>query len=1185
MSIPPERMTEGLMALMTNQHWRCQRFVCVHSIPRHVPCIGLRATGGDQPPHRFCLQKPWKTEVHLDCIRHSRNRGVSTHAVYLRSSCKVAYRCTRLFPGARCTWPAWQSSPGQVSPTLLYIRTSHSSLETIAMSPALESHAIENASNAEPIKSTPATVEVNLKQVQELVTRLTAVRGALQDHLEDNPLVFEGVAAVLHFVSQICKKLKETILGEGSGPLQELLVQEVGSRLHEVDIAKHFTPTSFENKIKQMNGYQSHIVSPEIALRALIADAFADVAPIAQWMVLAVRTFLSQQAKEAAAGVVEDDPDHRQQLADLIVQGVDEVLEDWEKDAASMTCVIMDMEKAMVSPVFFQRLALKRKQRDLAMNAAPTGKFRGAADRVMSSGAGLLARLKGKKGATKNGESEPPAQGGGRRLAPGMLRRRGTHQEDGGDEEEQGDDAEEGESSARGTSRPSFAQNARSSAPGGSGAAFQPGPARNLRFVSHIKSWDSVSAVVLREAATQSQFTLVRGKCFKRARATGFQKAVTKSWSGRHFIFDCGRCDMFYWKEQPTAAFIEAAADAEHHKATRVVMTRAKIAEPTAEDMKGFSGPETAGLRIENAYVKSKFDTVIVGFASASDKAKFVKIVAVELQKASAEPEPRSVREEEQQADNEHDGEGDHDHGEEEAQHQDGEEEAEAAHEEGERDKYDGEIPDSPTGGYQIGGLGVGSHFFNAEDLKDSSGTRVISSDIVVPSRFRSLSRSADGEADQGDVARVEGSDALQWLTSDMNMYVTIVKDTVAATLPKVAVMMLLERIITNELQRRLQRMALQWGQATIEGAASVPARMMDGRDATTQAIKDLEDAMNDVRMAGISVTAACMRDQSKLAEARCPVSTQTLALAGHARILAAAQQPSPASILEDMYGPLFPFSALDASDSAVQRVEAAAEAERSRNIMPPSQGGDPLAVAHVLLQDQSGARANGDPQRSGSVSSAISGIAGRMRLSGRRKSGAAADEGEEDEDPGELGGLGGPVRPQRSSQQPAPAAAAAASVVESDDALATPARHPPAPAAGADPLADPLSGSGLSPGLGFGTDPLSAPRAAAARTPPPPNGHDEGEEEVEEEPAAPIPRQQPSGAPLRAPPRAPPPRAAPPRRAPPGPGVGAPRTAPPAPGIGGRPAPLRAAPGRPAPGQARPAPMRPSAGRDNLPL
>lgn len=53
--------------------------------------------------------------------------------------------------------------------------------------------------------------------------------------------------------------------------------------------------------------------------------------------------------------------------------------------------------------------------------------------------------------------------------------------------------------------------------------------------------------------------------------------------------------------------------------------------------MKGFSGSEAAGVRIEQAFVKSKFDTVIVGFASESDKAKFVKIVSIELQKQAAQ--------------------------------------------------------------------------------------------------------------------------------------------------------------------------------------------------------------------------------------------------------------------------------------------------------------------------------------------------------------------------------------------------------------------------------------------------------------------------------------------------------------------------------------------------------------------
>lgn len=59
----------------------------------------------------------------------------------------------------------------------------------------------------------------------QLVARLTAVRGALQDHLEDNPVIYSGVAALLDFTAQICRRLKETVLGAGSGALQSLLVQ------------------------------------------------------------------------------------------------------------------------------------------------------------------------------------------------------------------------------------------------------------------------------------------------------------------------------------------------------------------------------------------------------------------------------------------------------------------------------------------------------------------------------------------------------------------------------------------------------------------------------------------------------------------------------------------------------------------------------------------------------------------------------------------------------------------------------------------------------------------------------------------------------------------------------------------------------------------------------------------------
>lgn len=168
-----------------------------------------------------------------------------------------------------------------------------------------------------------------------------------------------------------------------------------------------------------------------------------------------------------------------------LLQGVDEILEDWERDAASMTTVIMDMEKAMISPVFFQRLALKRKQRELALNAAPAGgKLRNARDKVRSSAQGFLGRFKGRKSTTDNGQAQPTAQGGGRRrIAPGALRSRATQNDD----EEPDDEAEDTAGRSRGPVKPSFAQKARPSASGD--AVFQPTQARSLRFVIHIKTW------------------------------------------------------------------------------------------------------------------------------------------------------------------------------------------------------------------------------------------------------------------------------------------------------------------------------------------------------------------------------------------------------------------------------------------------------------------------------------------------------------------------------------------------------------------------------------------------------------------------------------------------------------------------------------------------------------------------
>lgn len=61
------------------------------------------------------------------------------------------------------------------------------------------------------------------------------------------------------------------------------------------------------------------MASPELAMRALVADAFTDAVPVAQWMVVQMRTFLAAAAREVATEVMERDPEKRTELADTIV--------------------------------------------------------------------------------------------------------------------------------------------------------------------------------------------------------------------------------------------------------------------------------------------------------------------------------------------------------------------------------------------------------------------------------------------------------------------------------------------------------------------------------------------------------------------------------------------------------------------------------------------------------------------------------------------------------------------------------------------------------------------------------------------------------------------------------------------------------------------------------------------------
>lgn len=69
------------------------------------------------------------------------------------------------------------------------------------MSPGLESHSIDNASKNEPITSSPDSVEVSLKQVQEVCTGRMLSSGGIKRRC----VLYVSARLCLHISACLCK--------------------------------------------------------------------------------------------------------------------------------------------------------------------------------------------------------------------------------------------------------------------------------------------------------------------------------------------------------------------------------------------------------------------------------------------------------------------------------------------------------------------------------------------------------------------------------------------------------------------------------------------------------------------------------------------------------------------------------------------------------------------------------------------------------------------------------------------------------------------------------------------------------------------------------------------------------------------------------------------------------------------
>jgi hypothetical protein len=396
--------------------------------------------------------------------------------------------------------------------------------------------------------------------------------------------------------------------------------------------------------------------------------------------------------------------------------------------------------------------------------------------------------------------------------------------------------------------------------------------------------------------------------------------------------------------------------------------------------------------------------------------------------------------------------------------------------------------------------------------------------------------------------------------------------------------------------------LSVQWpSTAALMNGDDAP-KVLHSKEACEAALEHIEEEMVNVRMASSTAVLAAAREGRKVTDARCAVSVRAVALANHARILAAAQKQPPEEFIADNYGPLFPRAALEASETGARQLLDVIDSTRERGmtqlVSDPLVGATSIgASAKEDRNKGSGQEALREGKRSGFSTGVVSSVVqyANKTTSGWTGRKRVTDADVEAEHRTMAAESGSQSRPQLRAHP-----------VQSDTGEGTTTARPEVMAGDGDPLQDPLATRTRAPAMGFGVDPLAAPQRAMRGSSSAPNvketgNGDSGSAADDDEDAADGggPLQQSSmRAPLRGPPRrtapagpAPPPsRSMPPRRAPPGPGgvYGPPRPAPPP---VGRPAPMRAAvpPGRPAPvAPTRGPPMRPAPqqqSQEDLPL
>ncbi|KAK9915279.1 hypothetical protein WJX75_007044 [Coccomyxa subellipsoidea] len=216
------------------------------------------------------------------------------------------------------------------------------------------------------------TVKLDVSEATEVLQRLQQKRAALEKELAKLPSAPTSSKDVFHLCRGFERAFTHTVeTTDYAGYIRRAFMDEgLMGVVAKLPLERNFKLEHVKEVVREADGYQSHLVSPEFGLRRLVDETIGLVLEPVNMCVRRVHQVLVDAAREASrkaslmtnSTVLDDtrEPLKLPAFEKAVLFAVTQALETWRDEAMEVAKTIVNMEQSYVTAAFFRHRTAER---------------------------------------------------------------------------------------------------------------------------------------------------------------------------------------------------------------------------------------------------------------------------------------------------------------------------------------------------------------------------------------------------------------------------------------------------------------------------------------------------------------------------------------------------------------------------------------------------------------------------------------------------------------------------------------------------------------------------------------------------------------------------------------------------------------------------------------------------------